>query len=40
VATVGANFRVGQGVVLKADYQKFKDDKSRDRVNLGLGFAY
>jgi hypothetical protein len=26
--------------VLKADYQKFKDDKSRDRVNLGLGFAY
>jgi hypothetical protein len=40
VATVGANLRVGQGVVLKADYQKFKDDKSRDRVNLGLGFAY
>jgi hypothetical protein len=40
VATLGANLRVGQGVVLKADYQKFKDDKSRDRVNLGLGFAY
>lgn len=40
VATVGANFKVGQGVVLKADYQKFAEDKSRDRVNLGLGFAY
>jgi hypothetical protein len=40
VATVGANLYVGQGVVLKADYQKFRDDKSRDRVNLGVGFAY
>lgn len=40
VATVGANLKVGQGVVLKADYQKFAEDKSRDRVNLGLGFAY
>ena len=40
VATVGANLRVGQGVVLKADYQKFREDKTRDRVNLGLGFAY
>lgn len=40
VATVGANLRVGQGVVLKADYQKFADDKSRDRVNLGVGFSY
>ena len=40
VATVGANLMVGQGVVLKADYQKFKEDKARDRVNLGLGFAY
>jgi hypothetical protein len=40
VATVGANLRVGQGVVLKADYQKFRDDKSLDRVNLGVGFSY
>ena len=23
VATVGANLRIGEGVVLKADYQKF-----------------
>jgi hypothetical protein len=40
VATVGANLMVGQGVVLKADYQKFREDKMRDRVNLGVGFAY
>jgi hypothetical protein len=40
VATVGANLMVGQGVVLKADYQKFRQDKSLDRVNLGVGFAY
>jgi hypothetical protein len=40
VATLGANLMVGQGVVLKADYQKFREDKMRDRVNLGVGFAY
>ncbi|MGJ7916294.1 hypothetical protein ACI48D_12580 [Massilia sp. LXY-6] len=40
VATIGANLMVGQGVVLKADYQKFRQDKSLDRINLGLGFAY
>ena len=40
VTTVGANLRVGEGVVLKADYQKFATDKSRDRLNLGIGFSY
>lgn len=40
VATIGANVGVGQGVVLKADYQKFAEDKSRDRVDLGVGFSY
>jgi len=40
VATVGANLRIGEGVVLKADYQKFSEDKSRDRVDLGVGFAF
>lgn len=40
VSTVGANLLVGQGVVLKADYQKFGEDKGRDRVNLGVGFSY
>lgn len=40
VTTVGANFRIGEGVVLKADYQKFKADSSRDRFDLGLGYAF
>jgi hypothetical protein len=40
VVTAGANLRVGEGVVLKADYQKFSEDKSRDRLNLGVGFSY
>lgn len=40
VTTVGANLKVGEGVVLKADYQKFKEDKTRDRLNLGMGFSY
>ena len=40
VTTVGANLKVGEGVVLKADYQKFKEDKNRDRLNLGMGFSY
>ena len=40
VTTVGANLRVGEGVVLKADYQKFREDKTRDRLNLGVGFSY
>jgi hypothetical protein len=40
VVTTGASLRVGEGVVLKADYQKFKEDKARDRVNLGVGYAF
>jgi len=40
VATIGANLRVGEGVVLKADYQKFSENESRDRLNLGVGFSY
>ena len=40
VATLGANLRIGEGVVLKADYQKFSEDKLRDRLNLGVGFSY
>lgn len=40
VTTIGANLRVGEGVVLKADYQKFREDSSRDRLNLGMGFSY
>lgn len=40
VTTVGASLRLGEGVVLKADYQKFKQDNTRDRLNLGLGYAF
>jgi hypothetical protein len=40
VVTVGANFNVGEGVVLKADYQKFREDSSRDRLDLGVGFSF
>ena len=40
VTTVGANLRIGEGVVLKADYQKFSEDSTRDRFNLGLGYAF
>ena len=40
VVTVGANLRIGEGVVLKADYQKFSEDSTRDRLNLGLGYAF
>jgi hypothetical protein len=40
VFTVGANFNIGEGVVLKADYQKFNVDSNRDRYNLGVGYAF
>lgn len=40
VWTVGANLYVGQGVVLKADVQRFKQDKNRDRFDLGLGWSF
>lgn len=40
VATIGASLRIGEGVVLKADYQKFGEDKTRDRLNLGVGYSY
>jgi hypothetical protein len=40
VTTLGANLRIGEGVVLKADYQQFQRDKTRDRLNLGVGFSY
>jgi hypothetical protein len=40
VYTAGANLRMGDGVVFKADYQRFGTDKERDRVNLGVGFSY
>lgn len=40
VTTIGASFKIGEGVVLKADFQKFKQDSSRDRYNLGAGYSF
>jgi len=40
VATVGLNLKVGEGVVLKADYQNFKNNSAEDRLNLGLGYSF
>lgn len=40
VLTAGANFQVGGNVVLKADVQRFVVDRSRDRLNLGLGYQF
>lgn len=40
VKTVGANLRVGQHVVLKADVQRFTENKAMDRFNLGLGYLF
>lgn len=40
VVTVGANLRVGDNVVLKADVQRFQLDRTRDRLNLGIGYQF
>ena len=40
VATVGANFAVGGSIVLKADYQRFRDNRDADRFDLGLGWSF
>ena len=40
VATVGANFMIGSGIVLKADYQRFRLNRDADRFDLGLGWSF
>ena len=40
VWTAGANFQFGNGLVFKADYQKFKRDRDSDRFDLGLGWSF
>ena len=40
VVTLGANFQVSQGIVLKADYQRFRENADLNRVNLGLGWSF
>ncbi|MBC7602050.1 MAG: hypothetical protein H7255_05230 [Ramlibacter sp.] len=40
VVTVGANLQVTQGVVLKADYQRFRQNTDANRASLGLGWSF
>lgn len=40
VWTAGANLQFGNGLVFKADLQRFERDRDRDRFNLGLGWSF
>lgn len=40
VLTAGANLRVGEHVVLKADVQRFQVERGRDRLDLGIGYQF
>ncbi len=40
VVTLGANFQVAQGIVVKADVQRFRENRDADRFNLGLGWSF
>ncbi len=40
VVTVGLDFKIGEGVVIKADYQDFKVNTDLNRVSLGLGWNF
>jgi hypothetical protein len=40
VVTVGANFQFSPGIVLKADYQRFRENAELNRFNLGLGWSF
>jgi hypothetical protein len=40
VVTLGANFNIGTGIVLKADYQWFRDNADANRFDLGLGWSF
>ena len=40
VATIGANFNIGSGIVLKADLQRFRQNPDANRFDLGLGWSF
>jgi hypothetical protein len=40
VFTAGVSFYVTSGVVLKADIQRFKEDATQNRLDLGLGWSF
>ncbi len=40
VLTLGANLAIAQGVVVKADVQRFRESPQANRVDLGLGWSF
>ena len=40
ITTFGVNFYVHPQVVLKADIQRYQTDRTKDRLNLGLGYMF
>jgi hypothetical protein len=40
VLTAGLSLKPISAIVVKADYQKFRKDSSKDRLNLGLGWMF
>jgi hypothetical protein len=40
VWTYGLNFNLNENVVIKTDIQRFKEDSSRNRFDLGVGLAF
>lgn len=40
VTTMGVNFKLHPQVVLKADFQDYKTDNSKDRINIGVGYMF
>jgi hypothetical protein len=40
VITVGANFWITPGIVLKADVQRFRVNEDANRFDLGLGWSF
>ncbi len=40
VATAGASLYLSRSAVLKADVQRYRNDKNKDRFNVGLGYSF
>jgi len=40
VSTYGVNFKLHPQVVVKADFQNYKTDNTKDRINLGVGYMF
>jgi hypothetical protein len=40
VRTIGVNFYVHPQVVIKTDMRRYSTDRSKDRVNIGLGYMF